>query len=713
MALIGKIRKNSWLLIILIGLALAAFLLMDMTSGNKSLFGGSSATTLGKINGKKVDVNDLYAAENALYSNSGGDMYARRSTIWDYLVEESIVKDIADKLGLSVSKPEMDELQYGTNLSPIIQARFMDPNTRQVNREQLSSIQQMIQSNQIEEAIQQGQLSPNFPYFWKHQQNEIKKERLQGKFNTLVQKSIYTPGWMAEVAGGFQNQKADFNYVKVPYGEVDDSEVTVSDEDLKAYMNANKALYINDQETRKITYVTFDVNPTKSDSLTAFNLVKELMADFRIAESDSAYIDANGGQIYGTYNKETELLGLPYKDTLFNMGIGDVAGPFLDGKAYTIVKLIDKKIIADSVKSRHILIQAKTQDEYSRAFNTIDSLKNLIDAGTHRFDSLAVKFSQGPSAPKGGDLGYSAMGTMVKPFNDLIFYNAEVGETNIVATQFGVHLVEVQDRKFINNEEGVKIAVISENIVPSEETQDAVYNKTLEFLDKSNNLEELVKNADANSNITLDVSASLTANDYTIGTLPAGQSSRNIVKWAFEGSNDVGDVSPTIYDYQDPVDFYNTKYVVAALKSIQKAGSLNLENVREEILPKVRNEKKAEILKSKIQGQNLGAIASTYGVEVDTVKGQSYSSNSLPSRDNEPKVVATAFKMAPNSTQIVAGENGVYLVQLVFKPEAAPVANIPQLKKTLASGYQFQVSSQLMNAIKKEAKISDNRNTFY
>lgn len=146
MALIGEIRKNSWLLVVTIGLALAAFIMMDMFSGDKSVFGGGQ-TTVGSIAGESVDWRDFNRVEQALYGNSGGDVFSRRNSLWNYFVEEKIVQKEADQFGLGVSRDELMDLQFSTDnrrISPVIYQRFSDPNTRQIDRARLGSFQQAI-----------------------------------------------------------------------------------------------------------------------------------------------------------------------------------------------------------------------------------------------------------------------------------------------------------------------------------------------------------------------------------------------------------------------------------------------------------------------------------------------------------------------------------------------------------------------------------------
>ena len=325
-----------------------------------------------------------------------------------------------------------------------------------------------------------------------------------------------------------------------------------------------------------------------------------------------------------------------------------------------------------------------------------------------------MEFSQGPTGVKGGDLGYAAMGQMVKPFNDLIFFDAEVGEYNSVISQFGVHLVEVLDRKFINNDEGVKVAYLEQLISPSEDTQKAMFNQVNEFVSKNQSLEALATSVAGDDKLEMEVSPGLKVNDFTIGTLGGGNTSRDIVRWAYSGDADVGKVCPTVYVYQDPVDFFENKYVVIGLKNIQKPGRVNVSDVKEEIDAAVKNLKKAEVLKARVTSTDLNSLAATFGTQVDTARGVKFVDATVPGLGAEPDVVATSFQVNMNTaSQPIAGNNGLYVVKPLSIQNASAMSNIPQFRKILSSTAKSRVPSNLFEAIKKNADIEDNRSRFY
>ncbi len=708
MALISKIRNNSWLLVVLLALGLGGFVLMDMVSGQQSVF-GSGRTRLADIDGRKVDVNEFNRVDQILYGNSGADVYARRDYLFNFYVEETLLQEEAEEIGLGVSKEELVDLQFGVNLSPIIQQRFVNPNTGQVDRNIL---------NQYRTAIQNGTLDPQLRQFWAIQEKEIITDALKRKLTTMLTKAVYTPNWLLEMMGQEQAQKVDFAYVQVPYDVVDNSEVALTDEDFENYLEAHKAKYWQDEETRRVAYVAFDVVPTPEDSASLRKTIEDLIPAFAETEDDSLFVENNYGYIETNVKKEQ--LPPVIADTVFVAPVGSVIGPYIDQGEYRAVKILDRKVIPDSVRARHILKRVSAPEQVAQAQRTIDSLKNLIETGQAIFDSLAVAFSDDPSnAGKGGDLGWFGEGMMVKPFNDACFFEGEPGKLMVVYTQFGIHLVEVTDRKFINNTEAVKLAYITQPIVPSEATQSRVRNEALDFVEKFPTLEELRAALAERPDLTLEVSPPLTANDYSVGALGSGPAAREIVRWAFgydpnTGEPDVGDVSPNIYTFQPEGAYYVDKFVVAALQAVQEPGLPSVDYIRDEIEPLVLNEKKGALISEQIKGKELEAIAAQYELSVDTARNVNFGSSVISGIGSEPRVLGWAFVLDQGQqSDPIAGNNGVYVIEVTFKPAPTPPANLAIFRQTAALSARSQIQARVMDALKELADIEDYRARFF
>ena len=702
MALISEIRKRSWVLIVLLGLGLGGFVVMDMVSTGSRARGNDFV--LGEVNGNEIDWNDFQRAERILYPNSTDDIYGQRNYIWNYMVEEILVNEEAEDLGLSVGDDEMQDLQYGTRLSPIIQRNFRDQNTGQVDRQNLE---------QIKANLGTGNLQPQLEEFWSFQAGEIRKERLQRKLATIVKKGIYTPTWLAQQLQSEQGSAIDAKYVAIPLDKIEDSEVTLTDEDYKKFMEENQGLLKRKEEFRTVDFVVFNVIPTSEDTAAVRASISDRVQPFRETEDDSLFVENNFGIMDAVYFKKDDL-SEAIADTVFDMENGTVYGPYIDGNEFRVVKVLDKKIIPDSVRARHILIQANTESEAVAGYRLLDSLKTVIEAGMGRFDSLAMQYSQDGSRGDGGDLGFSAAGRMVKPFNDLLFYEAEPGELNIVATQFGIHLVEVTDRKFVENESGVKLAFLVEPIVPSEETQASIYDDALEFSGQNRTIEELKKAVSEKPELSIETAQGLTENAYKFSTLGGEGTSRDIIRWAFEPSTEVGDVAPEVFIYDEPTLFYNAKYVIPALRSVIKPGVSTLEDVKENFADRVRNKKKAEMIAAQINSKDLTAIAAQFEVPIDTLESVNFNMSYLPGLGNETRLIGIISVLDRGEvSDPIIGQNGVYVAEVISKTEASLSTDITAFRQQLSMTARGSVDSRLMEAIKEEAQLEDNRYTFY
>jgi peptidyl-prolyl cis-trans isomerase D len=702
MALISEIRKKSWLLIVLLALALGGFVVMDMVRAGSKAKGRDFV--LGSVNGDKLDWQEFQKAERILYPNSTGDVFGQRNYIWNFMVEDKLVRAEADAMGYNVGDEELEELQFGQHLSPIIQRNFRDPNTGQINRQSL---------DQIKTNLGTGKLQPQLEEFWAFQKNEIIKDRLESKLSGLLKKCIYTPTWMAQQLQAEQGSSIDFKYVQVPLDKVPESEVKLTNEDYTNFIKENEGLVKRKEEFRTVDFVVFNVVPTKEDTGIVREKIVERLDPFRTTDNDSAFVENNYGQLDEVYYKKADLAPA-IADTVFKLPVGTVYGPYVDGVDFKAVKVIDKKVIPDSVQTRHILIQAKTAADLTSANAKIDSIKTLIESGKEKFDSLAMKISQDGSASKGGDLGWSALGRMVKPFNDVIFYKAEPGKLYKVVTQFGVHLVEVTNRKYIKNDQGVRLAYLIEPIVPSEETQASIYDDALEFSGQNRTVAAMKAAVEKNPALSVESAPGLTANSYQFSTLGGGGTSRDIVRWAFDKETKVGDVAQEVYIFDEPTLFYNAHYVVPALHSIIKPGNGSVADVKENFAAQVTAKKKVEILASKITTPDLNAVAQQFDVKVDTFNNVNFNMSYLQDLGNEAGLIGKVASLKEGETAgPIKGINGVYVVQVIHRTEASLSTDITSFRGQLTATSRAAIDSRLMEAVKSTAKIKDNRYNFY
>jgi peptidyl-prolyl cis-trans isomerase D len=317
MALIGKIRSNMWVVFVIIALATLSFILMDAQGPGG---GAVSDTTLGVVNGKKIDFKEFDLTDRVLFNNSAQEPLMRRAGLWDYFVNKSIVEDEAEEIGMSVGKNELLELQFGQSLSPIIFQNYRTP-TGQVDLAQLTQIKNAIQSNSPD-------LTPQFRQYWAEQEKQVISTQLQTKLNTMVQKGLYTPTWMAEEVFKMQNTSVDIEVVKIPFDDIDGTGIEVSDADLNAHIKENSSDFERKKEERIIQYVTIDVNPNNLDSVYWRGEMDKMIANFRTTDNDSIFAFSNNGS-YQNYFLRSEELQEQIRDIVPTMSIGEIYGPYI------------------------------------------------------------------------------------------------------------------------------------------------------------------------------------------------------------------------------------------------------------------------------------------------------------------------------------------------------------------------------------------------
>ena len=696
MALIQKIRDKSALVLILMVLAIVSFIAMLITQDSNRTWGSiNNSTTVAKVAGQELDIRQLETTAQTLYGANGGDLGARNA-LYSFFVENALISKEAEALGLGIGKDELLDLEFGPNPSPAITSN----QGLMQNPEQLGQIKQAIQANTLPA---QGKL------YWAEVEKQVIKERLQTKINNLVTKAIYTPSWLVEEGYKELTQPVDFEYVRVPFDRVDDKDAPVTDADYEAYLKENKGRYETDEETRTAEFVAFEVIPSAADSAKLLASILENKELFRATEAgkDSAFAISHGGSVSPTFlDKATVLPNI--KDSLFNAPIGTVVGPYLDNKVLTIAKLLDRRSAPDSVRSRHILVQG------AGAQKTADSIKSLLEANASMWDSLNSKFSTDQVAKaKGGDLSFQAQGTFVPEFNDFIFFKAQQGKFYTVASQFGVHVVQVTGVKAGKNEARVKVAYVTVPIIPSQETDRAASTAADELLLSSKNLDELRKNAQA-KNLSIVPASAFRANDQALGTLGQAEGVRQIIRWAFEAK--AGERGKTTFGLRQQGEAFNSKYVVIALKNVIPKGVPSLKDVKEQLTPFVKNHKKGEVLKSKIASSDLNAIASQFSSRIDTARGVTFNATMVPNLGAEAKVIGAAFTSEVNqATKPVVGESGVFVLKVTNKANVA--ANSPVDKTTLSqqlsSSFKNQVRGIVLRGLKKNSGLEDSRAKFF
>ncbi|ADR21991.1 peptidylprolyl isomerase [Marivirga tractuosa] len=694
--------KMGSVLIALIGLSILAFLLTDLLGPDSMLLGGGRSNDVGEIAGKTINLPEYQRKVEEFRNNfragngrapSDQEMNSIRQQAWDFLIIEKAFQEQYDELGLEVTNEELVDMVQGDNISPIVKRNFTNPETGEFNKEQVVN---MIRNIAQAPAEQQAQ--------WYSFESSLVPARARAKYDELLGGSTYITKAEAERAYKKETENAEVEYLYVPFYSVVDSLVTPTDSELKSYYNEHKDQYKTDA-SRTISYISIELLPSGEDSTMMREEIEELKTEFQKVDDDSAFarLNSDRSNSYRTY----PIAQLP-KILASNTNIikeGDVLGPFIDEGAYVLYKA--SKIFEDtvsSVKASHILIEAEDDSDEADAQARKEAREVLQKAQSGQdFAELAKDFSDGPSATRGGDLGWFREGQMVDEFNEAVFAKSGTGVINeVIKTQYGYHIIKVTEEKTAKTYE---IATIHRDIIPTETTRDRLYRKADLFAASNKNYAEFTAAAEEN-NYSVRSSGKMSPNQRSIGTLG---SAREIVRWAFTDASEgkVSDVFET-----------NTHFVVAVLTSETEKGTSDFKEVKALVSRAVKEKQKGEIIKEKLSGLSgtLNEMASAYGADANvyTSNDVNISSNSLPNVGQAPKVIGTIFGMELNTqSQPLEANNGIVIVKVLNRTPAPEIADYTSYKDQLAQNRSNNVSFAIKSAIEEKAEIVDERYKFY
>ncbi|MDR3713458.1 MAG: SurA N-terminal domain-containing protein [Puia sp.] len=714
MSIIQKIReKAAWLVFGLIALSLIGFLLMDAFVGKRGVLGNKS-TTLGVVNGENIEYQDFemkVAAQEEQYRAQGyqtneGIQQNIREQIWKQQVEDAVLGDLYGPLGLTVSDKEINDMLVGADAIPDIKRAFTDPKTGIFDAQQAAN-----QINQLRALYKSGKKTDQrfeaAKRFFEESIPQLINMRLKEKYLSLLGNSAYVPKWMIEKQNADNSQVSSISYVNTPYITIPDSAVKVSESEISDYVDKHKEQF-KQTESRSIAYVSFNAGPTSADSNRVRQQLLDLKTEFSTATDPQAFLGRVGTEnpYADTYFGKSKIQ-VPYKDSILVLPKGGLFGPYLDGGSYSIAKVIDEKVLPDSVRARHILIATvNPQDgkvilEDSVAKKRIDSIRTLIVKGLP-FDSAVARFSddQG-SKEKGGDLGYFTPGRMVKAFNDFCF-NGKTGDKGIVKSEFGYHYIEVTDQKEF--EPAFKIAYLARKIDASQETDQAASGLASQFAGESRDQKAFDANVQKD-NLAKLLAPEIQPTDYAVPGLGAN---RQLVRWIYDAK--LGEVS-------EPFSV-GDKYVVAIVTEINEEGIASAAKARPRVEPILRNRKKAELITAKIgNAASLEAVAAATAQQIQHADSILFAAPYIPNVGQEAKVIGASFDKSlqgkPESAPI-AGNGGVFVIK-VENVSAKPNPSIDVEQQRFSQEQQqksriYQVAVELLT---KNASIKDNRGKFF
>lgn len=711
MATLEKIRSKAGLLVLVVGLALFAFIIGDFLNSGSTYF-RQSQERIAEIDGEVIKIQDYQARVDEMteiYKMQSGSaslpeeyMTQIRQSVFDGMVQEIVLDEATQKLGMVVGPEELFDMVQGENISPLIQQMqmFVNPQTGAFDKSALLTFLKQIDVDNIATypAEQQAQLQ-QAQRFWMFWEKNIKRQRLESKYTTLLSKAITANALDAKAAFDESVENSDIVYAMQSYATIPDSTIAVSDSEIKQLYEQRKESY-KQKASKIIDYIAVDIRPSKED-------YDKVQADIESVKSELETTD----RVADLVNENSEV---PYVDAFFTENaldaemkqfattaeVGAIYGPVFDNDKYRLFKLIDKTNAPDSVKVSHIMLAGKGEAE-TKAL--ADSLLTVLKGGAS-FEELAKQFSADQAAENGGELGWFTEATALRgvnaEFKDAVF-GTPLNQIAVVKSMYGTHLVKVTEKTA--NVAKYKVADIDMTVSPSSKTYSNIYNELNQFISNNHSLEKLTANAkEAGYNLVSD--ATVTKDDQLLGSV---QNSRQVIRWAFQ--NDKGAISE-IFECND-------KFVVAAMKGSLEEGYRPVELVAAPLKAELIAQKKGEQIAAALAAKNLTSVeayAEAMGAKVDSVKFVNFATRRISGIGIEPNLnAAVAMAQVDQVSAPVKGNNGVYVFKVYARNKDAKTYDEAEQVRTLDATNAYRVGFQAIQSLINKAEVEDNRIRFY
>jgi len=708
MAILGQIRSKSIFLIIVIGLALFAFVISGVFDGK----GYQAQQPVGVINGEEVLIEDFRGQVDFLERNYNQQGMVAVNNVWNQRLRSEILRQQFEISGIQSGKDHLQNI-LKNNSTFNSDPQFLN----EAGMFDIDKFKTLI--------IELKTTNPEAYEQWKSQEKIFESQSNEQIYLNLVNAGVNYTQADGKFEYTLQNDNVDIEYIQIPYSSVEDSLISYSESDLKKYINNNEDEFkVN--SSRDIEYVIFEEKPSFEDEKAVknrlskflkeskeFNQVsklEEITPSLTTAKNIKEFINEYSESSFDSIYLPKGSLPADHANLLFNLNIDQTYGPYLDGGYFKISRMLDKKI-GGSVRASHILVAYKgsqnANPNVSRSKNEAkkeaNNILRKIRKSPKSFTELAFEFSDGPSKSRGGDLGFVQDGNMVKPFNDFIF-SKRIGSTGVVETDFGFHVI-----KIVAKDDLVLLASITEKNVPSDATSDKVFNSATK-LEMSLSKDEDLNTLSNKENYTVKTvnGIQILDNDF-----PGLKDQRRIVQWLFNESTNVSDFKR--------FDLPKGGYLIAQVTKIVDEGLSNVQDVSYKVLPMVLKSKKADFIISKNDNSlSLEEIAEINGTEVRKALALNQKNATITGSGLEPLVIGASFGTNINETSdFIIGENGIYKLKVIKRKDTNTNSD------SIDSNFIISYKNQLLNlnrtssfarvyeSLKENAEVTDNRSVYY
>lgn len=712
MATLQKIRSKGPLLVIVIGLALFAFIAGDAW---KVLQPHQGKQDVGEVNGevlsaqdyqKMVDeLSEVIKLTNGLNSLTEDQLNNVKDQVWQSYVNNKLIAEQAEKLGLKVTDAEIQSIiDQGTH-PLLMQTPFRNPQTGMFDKDMLKKfLVDYANLNASQMPAQYVEYYQKMGAFWQFVEKTLAQSTLAEKYQNLVTKSLISNPVAAEDAFNSRTEQSDLLLAGVPYTSINDSTVQVSDSEIKARYDEKKEQFKQLVETRDIRYIDVKVVPSDADRKAVEKEVTEYSNQLANTTADfGTFVRSTGSSVnYSDVPVSKSVFPADVASRLDSTGVNEVYGPYYNqtDDSYNAFKLLAKVSSPDSIQFRQIQVYAETEEKTK---TLADSIYNALKGGAD-FAAIAKIYGQTGEASwvnsqswEGSELdadNSKFINTLLnQPVNELA--NISIGQANLI--------LQVMNKKSMQTK--YKVAVVKCPVEFSKETYNAAYNKFSQFVAQNTTIESMVKNAEE-SGYTLMPRTDLSSAEHYVGGV---RSTREALKWIFAAKP--GEVSP-LYECGE-----NDHLMVVALDKIHEAGYRDINSVAEMLRAEIRRDKKAEKIMEEMKKYN--SIAQVKGMKdavSDSVKHVTFSAPAYISvtRSSEPVIGAVAAKTAANKVSApVKGNGGVYMIQVYAKEKGSEKFDAKQEETTLTNMAVRIAGNQLINDLYQKAKVVDQRYLFF
>ena len=704
MAILGEIRKRSWLLVGVIALALLAFLVNPDTIDK--VF-GKNPNILGKVNGEEItrdELNDQLFIMQQQAQQQGQPTKGLEEQAWQILVQSKLIKQQFEKMGLKLTDEIFwSQLQY----DPIF-----------AQNQQYFDEKGNFKLQEIKSEIEKAQATnPENYNFWLKNKKAIEYRMMARILFGNITAGITVSKKEAELMMKFRDEMANIDFVKVDYLEFSKkNNVKVTTQDLADYIKLHPTRF-KATASRNLAYAYFPATPSAQDDAATLNEINKLYLkgtdasngaeNFQNTKNDSMFVELNSDVPFIPQYVGLNQVPQGIKDKIATATIGQTFGPYKEQNLYVVSKLLDKKA-SDSTQSKHILIAYKGA-ERSTATRTKEAAKKIADSLLAVIKADPAKFAEGlklsdePNAvERNGSVGWTTPTSPFAPGYLKFLADNPKGTTGLAETSFGYHIINVEDKK--SGSMTYKIAHLAKNVKASDKTENQVLTQATRFIQQTEGKSfNQFKNLAEKNKYRFD-------NPKTVGrfqgTLPGLGTDKDgdIISWAFDKKRNIGDTD--IFTVEGTGD-----RIVAYVVGKQDEGLADPETVRDQIEPIVKNKLLAKKIIEKINTgkyTSLDQVAKAFG----TTKANAVVNLFNPSVNGamEPRVAGAAFGLASNKlSQPVEGMTGVYLVVKKSVTTNKMPGDVKQIIQSMAQQNAQQFTGSFLKSLQDNADIKDYR----